>query len=232
MEMQNPNLIRVKPSVSTQRFLDVAEIKDSIIILRDGSYRAAATVSSTNFALKSEEEQNALTAGYENFLNSLEFPVQILIHSRVLDINGYLEKLRNLASGQTNELLRIQMSEYIEYIAKLVEYSSIMSKIFYVVVSYSERAAKKEGFGGKFLKIFNPASGIATREEDFEKAKIKIEERVNHVMGGLGGVGLRSIRLNTSELMELLYQSYNLDNSSPLRAEALGEIDMEAETKQ
>lgn len=220
MEMQNQKVAGAKAAHATQKYLDIAEIKDNTVLMKDGSLRAVIAVSSTNFALKSEDEQNAITAAYQNFLNSLNFPLQILMHSRVLDINGYLEKLRTLAASQTNELLRIQMNEYLEYIARLVEYSSIMTKTFYVVVPYSATPIK-EHFGSKLLKIFNPAVQIAAREEDFEKARTRLEERISHVISELGGMGLRSILLNTEELVELLYNSYNFESASPLYAEAV-----------
>ncbi len=217
---------RTKTKVeSTQRYLKIAEIKDDTIIMKDGSLRAVVAVSSTNFALKSEDEQNALIAAYQSFLNSLDFPVQILIHSRVLDINSYLEKLKGLMAGQTNELLRIQMNEYVEYVARLVEYSSIMSKTFYVVIPYTT-APVKENFTGRLRKILNPALSIASREEDFEKAKLKLEERLNHVVGGLGTMGLRSFVLKTPELLELLYSSYNFETASPLHAESIKGIEI------
>ncbi len=216
-----------KAAESTQKYLSIAEIKEDAIILKDGSIKAVVAVSSTNFALKSEEEQNAMIAAYQNFLNSLDFPIQILMHSRVLDINGYLEKLRNLAAGQTNELLRIQMSEYIEYVQRLIEYSSIMSKNFYVVVPYSAGQQVKETLGSKLMKILNPASSIAQSEEGFELAKQKLNERIDHIVSALGGMGLRSIVLKTPELIELLYQSYNFEAASPLHAEAVGEIDIQ-----
>src|SRR3989338_7661203 len=181
-EMQSGGLTRSKPTVSTQKFLRLSEMKEDTIVMRDGSLRAILAVSSTNFALKSEEEQNALVNGYQNFLNSLDFPIQILIHSRILDIEAYLEKLRGLAAGQTNELLRIQMSEYIEYIARLIEYANIMSKTFYVVIPYSAAVAK-ETFMGRLGKIMSPARDIANRQEDFERAKVKLEDRINHVQG-------------------------------------------------
>lgn len=225
LEMQSPKSDRAKPAQSTQKYLDIAEIKDNTIIMKDGSLRAVIVVSSTNFALKSEDEQNAITAAYQNFLNSLDFPVQILMHSRVLDINGYLEKLRTLAASQTNELLRIQMNEYIEYIARLVEYSSIMSKNFYVVVPYSATQIK-ETFGSRLLRLFNPAAQIAIHEEDFEKAKSRLQERIDHAVSELGGMGLRSLVLNTEELVELLYSSYNFEFASPLHAEALEGIEL------
>lgn len=194
--------------------------------MKDKSLRSILVVSSTNFALKSEEEQNALIAAYQNFLNSLDFPIQILIHSRVLDIDGYLTKLRGLASGQTNELLRIQMSEYIEYVGKLVEYASIMTKTFYVVIPYSVAVATKETFFGRMKKVLNPAATITANQEDFQKQKLKLEERIEHIAGSLGGMGLRSMVLNTQELIELLYTSYNFETASPLHPEAMGEIQL------
>jgi len=225
-EMQSGGLTRSKPTVSTQKFLRLSEMKEDTIVMRDGSLRAILAVSSTNFALKSEEEQNALVNGYQNFLNSLDFPIQILIHSRILDIEAYLEKLRGLAAGQTNELLRIQMSEYIEYIARLIEYANIMSKTFYVVIPYSTAVATKETFMGRLGKILSPAKDIANRQEDFERAKLKLEERINHVQGALGGMGLRSMLLRTQELVELLYSSYNFETSAPVHGDTLSEIDL------
>ncbi|MDP3740728.1 MAG: hypothetical protein Q8R08_00170 [bacterium] len=225
LEMQQ----KKNKGVPTQRFLNLSEIKGDTILMKDGGLRAVIAVSSTNFSLKSEDEQNAIVQSYQSFLNSLDFPIQILMHSRVLDINSYLEKLRNLAAGQTNELLRLQMAEYIEYVARLVEYSSIMSKNFYVIVPYSTGAGgvpDKETFFSKIGKIFNPAQQIATSQEDFEKGKTKLEERVNHVAGALGAMGLRTVVLKTQDLIELLYQSYNLEAASPLHAEAMEEIEV------
>ena len=214
--------------VPTQRFLSLSEVKEGTMIMKDGGLRSVIAVSSTNFALKSEDEQNAIVQAYQNFINSLDFPIQVLMHSRVLDINGYLERLRNLAAGQTNELLRIQMNEYIEYIARLVEYASIMSKNFYVIVPYSASAPVKQTFLGKIMKIFNPARQIVTGQEEFEKAKSKLDERVGHVVGGLSAMGLRTLVFGTEDIIELLYQSYNLESASPLHAEAIEEIDIKA----
>jgi type IV secretory pathway VirB4 component len=226
MEMQNHKSSAAKHIEPTQKYLDVAEIKEDTIIMKDGSIRAVVVVSSTNFALKSEEEQNALISGYQNFLNSLDFPIQILIHSRILDIDGYLEKLRSLTASQTNELLRIQMTEYIEYISHLVEYANIMSKTFYVIVPYSATPVKQT-LGSKIVRILNPAAQIATSQEGFEKAKVKLEERISHVSSGLGGMGLRSLVLNTEELIELLYNSYNFESGSPLAPREIAELDLE-----
>ena len=213
------------PSYSTQKYINVAEIKEDTLILKDGSLRAVIAVSSTNFALKSEDEQNALVAAYQGMLNSLDFPLQILIHSRVLDINGYLTKLKGLAAGQTNELLRIQMNEYMECVAGLVEFANIMSKNFYVVVPYSAQPVKQT-WGSKIRTFFNPLAQIATSQSDFHRVKTKLDERVNHVTSELGSVGLRSLVLTTEELVELLYQAYNLDSASVLHAENIKGIEI------
>lgn len=225
MEMQSAKLAHKISSVPTQKYLNIAEVKNDAIVLKDGSLRAVIAVSSTNFSLRSEEEQNALTSAYQSFLNSVDFPVQILIHSRVLDINGYLEKLRSLMASQTNELLRIQMAEYIEYISRLVEYASIMSKTFYVVVPYSATPVE-QSFKSRIFKIFNPVAQITSHQEEFEKAKTKLDERVDHVVSALGTMGLRSIVLKTSELVELLYMSYNFEYASSLHAESIEEIQL------
>lgn len=223
MEMQKQN--HKGPQYSTQKYINVAEIKEDTMVLKDGSLRAVIAVSSTNFALKSEDEQNALIAAYQGMINALDFPLQILIHSRVLDISGYLGRLKNLAAGQTNELLRIQMNEYIEYVGRLVEFASIMSKNFYVVVPYSTEPVKQT-WSSKIKRMLNPLSQISSSQADFHRAKTKLDERVNHVMSELGGVGLRSLVLNTGELVELLYQAYNLDSASTIHAENLKGIEI------
>lgn len=211
---------------STQRYLSIAEIKEGTLVLRDGTLRAVIAVSSTNFSLKSEDEQNALVAAYQGMLNSLDFPIQILIHSRILDIEGYLSRLKGLASGQTNELLRIQIMEYIEYIAKLVELANIMSKNFYVVVPYSADEVANPTWSTKVKKFLNPVAQIASTAEGFKHAKVKLDERVNHVMAELGSIGLRSLVLNTEELIELLYQSYNLDTAMALHGDSVKGIEI------
>ena len=212
-----------KNAVSTQKYLRIAAVRENTIVVKDGSLRAVLAVSSTNFALKSEDEQNALVSAYQNFVNSLDFPIQICVRSRVLDINGYLDKLRGLLAGQQNELLRIQMSEYIEYVGKLVEFANIMSKAFYVVVPYSAAAARP-GLMSRLGRMFSPAAEVVQTREEFEEAKVKLEQRVDHVTGGLGAMGLRSMVLSTEELVELLYQSYNVDSSFTLHQEDLKNI--------
>lgn len=224
-EMQSGSMSGSKPTASTQAYLDIAEIKENTVIMKDGSLRAVLVVSSTNFSLKSTEEQNALIGSYQNFLNGLEFPIQILMHSRKLDIHSYLDKLRALMQQQTNELLRLQTQEYIEYIGKLIEFASIMTKTFYVIVPLSTQAAK-EGVMAKVLNLFSPAKQISASETDFEKSKEELAKRVNQVAGGLGSMGLKTILLSTEELVELMYNSYNLNSASAIKIQSIEEFEL------
>src|SRR3989344_2447235 len=163
-EMQSSQLAGKKAAASTQSMLDIAEIKEGTIVLKDGSLRAVIAVSSTNFSLKSAEEQGGIINSYQSFLNSLNFPIQIVMQSRKLDVHSYLDRLRSVAQEQTNELLRMQTQEYIEYISKLIDFSSIMNKTFYIVVPFFTGTAVKHGFMSKFGKILNPVTGISSQK--------------------------------------------------------------------
>lgn len=224
-EMQSGSLAGNKPTSSTQAFLDIAEIKEGTIVLKDGSLRAVLVVSATNFSLKSIEEQNALIGSYQSLLNALDFPIQILMQSRRLDINSYLEKMRGIMQKQTNELLRLQTQEYIEYISKLIEFASIMNKTFYVIVPYSIDAVKM-GFISRLGTLFNPAGNIKLKKEDFETHRETLTQRVEQVSSELSAMGLRTIILNTEELVELMYNSYNLNAASPIRIKNIDELEM------
>lgn len=195
---------------SVQKYLDIQEIKEDCVILKDGSLRAVLLVSSINFALKSEEEQNALVFGYRNFLNTLEsWPIQIIIQSRKLNIEGYIEDLKKREKEQTNELLRMQIAEYIEYIQELVEIGEIMTKGFFIVIPYNPMGDKSRGFRARLVELFSPIGAIRLSRKNFEKYKIKLFKRVNFIMSGLESIGLKSISLDTQSLIELLYNTYN-----------------------
>jgi hypothetical protein len=220
-EMEN----KKSATLSTQAHLDVSEIRESTIVLRDGSLRSVIVVSSTNFSLKSGDEQNALIDSYQSFLNSLEFPIQILMQSRKLDIHSYLDKLRSVMQGQTNELLRLQTQEYIEYISKLIEFASIMNKTFYVVVPYSPFITK-EGIMQKITNIINPVRNISFKKQEFEAHRESLDQRVRQITGSLNSMGLRTILLSTEELVELLYNSYNFDTASQIQIKKIDELDL------
>lgn len=224
-DLHSKQLASNKPDASTQSFLDVEEVKEGVIVLKDGSLRSVIVVSATNFSLKSAEEQSALVASYQSFLNSLNFPIQILMQSRRLDINNYLEKMRGIMQEQTNELLRLQTQEYIEYVSKLIEFASIMNKTFYVIVPFSIQSANT-GFFGRLSTMFNPAGNIKLKNEDFVKNKEELSQRVDQVANELPSMGLHTIVLNTEELIELLYNSYNLSTSSPIKIKNIDELEM------
>ncbi len=223
--MQSGSMSGGKPTSSTQAYLDVAEIKEGTILMRDGSLRAVLVVSSVNFSLKSSDEQNALISSYQNFLNSLEFSIQILMQSRRLDIHAYLDKLRSVMQQQTNELLRMQTQEYIEYISKLIEFASIMNKTFYVVIPLTTNAVQG-GFLSKISNLFSPANQISLEKREFEKAREELSKRVNQVGSALASMGLKTIILNTEELVELLYNSYNLNTATPIKIKSIEDLDL------
>lgn len=195
---------------SAQDFLAISEIKHNVIVMKDGGLRAVIAISSINFSLKSPDEQNAIISSYQSFLNTLEFPVQILIQSRKLDVHAYLDKMREKEMRQTNELLRVQTEEYIEYIAKLTEVGNIMNKTFYIIIPHSSGDPVKAGLVQRFKNLINPTVGISVSQKKFEEEAKIVEDRVARVTGGISGMGLRCMRLTTQELVELLYNCYNI----------------------
>jgi len=210
-EMQSDKLAKKTVTQSTQLFLDIAEIKNDAVILKDGTLRAVVLVSSVNFALKSEEEQQAIVASYVGFLNYLEHPVQIVIQSRKLNIEAYIQRLKDREKEITNELLKKQIDNYISYILELVELGDIMSKQFYVVVPYSpiEDVGKPKGFFSKVSELFTPGKVIKLKQSKFDKYAYQLNQRLSHIQGNLNSMGLKSIRLDTQSLIELYYNVYN-----------------------
>ena len=208
------SLARNKIRVSTQQYLDIAEIKENTVIMRDGTLRAVLLISSINFALKSEDEQNAIISAYVNFLNNIDFPLQIVIRSRELNIDGYIETLKQKAKEQTNELLKIQTSEYMQYISELVSISKIMNKRFYIVIPYNPMSDKQKSFFSRFFDIFKPATLIRMKADKFKRRRIELTRRVDNIMSGLGSIGLGAVQLDTQGLIELYYNSYNPSTSA------------------
>lgn len=177
--------------------------------MKDGTLRAVLLVSSVNFALKSEDEQTAIIQGYMSFLNSLDFPLQVVIQSRRLNIQAYLDKLGELEKNQTNDLLKMQTAEYRQFIHELVELGEIMSKRFYVVVQYDPTSDTQKGFGSRMGELFRPTSVIRLSQERFRKRRHELMQRVEHVIGGLNSLSLEVAVLDTQSLIELYYNTYN-----------------------
>ncbi|MEP7162450.1 MAG: hypothetical protein ABI747_01660 [Candidatus Moraniibacteriota bacterium] len=194
---------------STQKYVDVEEIREGMIVLKSGALRSILLVSSLNFDLKASEEQDAIIAQYQNFLNSLDFPVQIVIQSRRFNIEPYLELLKNREAQQTNELLRFQIGEYRDFIKNLTEVSNIMSKFFYIVIPFSPVENEEGGFWQKATDIFRQKKTIGLKDELFDTYRTQLLQRVDHCVAALTPTGIRATLLGTEEIIELLYNSYN-----------------------
>ena len=225
--MRSDKLANKKIRQSTQIYLDIAEIKNDCAVLRDGSLRAILLVSSVNFALKSDDEQTALVGSYVNFLNSVEFPLQIVVQSRKLDIDGYLRRLDGVKRGLTNELLKRQIIDYQAFIKEMVTLGDIMSKKFFVVISYSPVEDKKRGFFSRLGAVLTPGKVLRLDEKRFEKDRHSLGQRVENVTMHLSSMGLTSIRLDTQSLIELYYNVYNPDISANQRMTGIEELKVE-----
>lgn len=199
-------------NASTQRHLRISEITNDTLILKNGGIRAVLEVSAVNFNLKSEAEQTAIIASYQSFLNTLEHPVQVVIQSRKLELDNYLNGLSNRAESQQNTLLKQQTLEYVDYIKRLLEYADIMEKKFYVVVPYESLAKKKSSIFGKFMdrmKGKETYSDYVYKKKNFKRLKKGLDARINTIQAGLENCGLKVNMLETTELIKLYYSSYN-----------------------
>ena len=199
-----------KSANSTQDFVPISEVRDGVVVLKDGSLRAVLLASSINFALKSEDEQTAFIVQFQNFLNSLDFSVQILVQSRMLDIRPYVATLETAYKAQLDDLMRIQIREYIEFVKSFTEAASIMTKNFFVVVPYAPAALSIGRTGPAALLGFGKkGKGSAAADTTFEEAVSQLEQRVGIVQQGLIRTGVRTVQLGTEEAIELLYKMFN-----------------------
>ncbi len=191
----------------TQEFVPVKEIRNGTIILKDGGYRGVLICSAINFGLKSTDEQQAITQGFQNFLNTLDFSIQIVINSRKMDLRPYLDVLEKKSVDQKTELMRIQLREYIEFVRSFTDQTNIMTKSFYVIVSYSPGISTSNAIS--FLHKTSTQKKNAQNESSFEQDRGQLEQRLSLVAGGLSGTGVRAVPLGTEEVIELLYRSFN-----------------------
>lgn len=208
-QLFSSQLAKNKTSAAAQNFLDILEIKEDTVVLKNKSLRAVLSVSAINYDLKSTEEQEAIITQYQSFLNSLDFPLQILITSKKINMGDYLEFLEKKEKVLDNELLKFQISEYRNYIAQLTSVTNIMDKNFYLVIPFAPAEDVEKGFLKKIVSIFNPNKNNSKKEEAFETYRNQLLQRAEHVGAGLSGVGVNMTLLKTQELIELLYNSYN-----------------------
>jgi len=198
---------------STKDFVQIADIRDTVVILKDGSLRSIVETGSMNFELKSTDEQIAIIQRFQNLLNSIDFSIQILVSSRKLDINPYLKSLEELTANLKNELLKIQAAEYTRFIKGLAELANIMAKKFYIVVSFYPMEVitpTKKGFLGAFKSVVSPSKFIKTlSDEELENYKIQLNQRIEVIIEGLSGLGIETRILAGDELKNLFYSYYN-----------------------
>lgn len=187
---------------STQDFLEIDQIREGMVVLKNKGLRGILMTSSLNFALKSDEEQQAIIYQFQSFLNSLDFSIQVIIQSRKLNITGYLEKVQQLEIAQTNELLKMQTAGYYDFVKTLVEGGSIMTKTFFIVVPYT--ILESQGAMGSESVLRMPKIPNLT-EEQFQRCKSQLWQRMEFLALGLKRMGLQAMPLSTPELIEFFW---------------------------
>ena len=229
---------RPKNPNSTQNSLQIAEVRDGIVIMNDGSYRSVVMVKSINFDLMSRQEQEAVEYSYQGFLNSLYFPIQIFVRSQKVDLQPYIAKLDKIRTEHDNMLLALLMEDYITYIDDLSQHTNIMDKKFYVTIPYfpttdTQKALKESknflsGLGGLFSK---KEQHVVINEPDLEAAKTELRNRVQAVLGGLLQAGIQGLPLDTQELIELYYDTYNPDTATRQQLKNFNDLSADIVTK-
>ena len=194
-------------SKATQDFVPIKEIRDGVVILKDGSMRAVVMASSINFALKSPDEQQGVIVQFQNFLNGLDFSVQISIQSRELDIRPYITMLEGRYKNETGDLMKIQIKEYIQFIKNFVDQTSIMTKTFFVVIPFSPTTTSPTG--SSFGQLIGGKKPTESKDGHFDENRTQLEQRIGTISQGLSRCGIKTIQLGTEEIVELFYKIFN-----------------------
>lgn len=224
---------------STQNSLQIAEIRDGIVIMNDGSYRAVIMCKAINFDLMSPTEREAVEYSYQGFLNSLYFPIQIFIRSQKVDLGPYIEKLDKIRSEHENMLLALLMEDYINFMSDLATQTNVMDKKFYVVlplfptVEVGKVVGKAANASKGFLAnaLGQKEQKVVINEADLERAKTELRNRVQAAIGGLQQAGIQSLPLDTQELIELYYDAYNPDTATRQQLKNFGNLTAPVVTK-
>lgn len=224
---------------STQNTLQIAEIRDGIVIMNDGTFRAVIMLKSINFDLMSPQEQEAVEYAYQGFLNSLYFDVQIFLRSQRVDLQPYIAKLDKIRTEHDNMLLALLMDDYVTYIDQLSMQTNIMDKKFYVVIPFSPNAldpkkllARDKGFVSGLVDMFKKKEDhVVINEIDLENAKTELRNRVQAVLGGLQQCGVQGLPLDTQELIELYYDTYNPDTATRQQLKSFNDLTADVITK-
>lgn len=234
------NLVKAAPSNpnSTQNTLQIAEIRDGVVIMNDGSFRSVVMVKSINFDLMSQQEQESVEYSYQGFLNSLYFPVQIFVHSQKIDMQPYLARLNKIRGEHDNMLLAMLMEDYIGFISSISLQANIMDKKFYVVVPFfphvdvQKAITQSKNFVTGFSDLFSKKDAHVTiNEDDLIKAKTELRNRVQAVLQGLMQSGVQGLPLDTQELIELYYDTYNPDTATRQQLKNFNDLTADVVTK-
>ncbi len=218
--MPNPN--QKKRAAKTQEFLPFSAIYDDVVVLKNGEFRAIILVNALNFELKSQEEQDAIVFAFQGFLNSLSFPIQIVVRSRQIDLSDYLKRLNDRLTQESNELIRYQIQEYTAFMSKLISLANIMDKKFFVVIPFRRSTAPQKGFLSGFFS--GPKTHLQVSYQEFQKIKEQLQERVNVVISGLRQLGISAIRLQTKQIIDLFYESYNITEAAKEKITSLEKL--------
>lgn len=208
---------------ATQSFVPISEVRDGVVMLKDGGMRAILLCSSMNFSLKSADEKSAILLQFQDFLNSLDFSIEILLQSRKLDIRPYIALLEEQEKKQVNNLMKIQVREYIEFVKKFTEDANIMTKHFFIIIPYSPAILNADkAVGGVLNKLgLTPKQKVEEKDAAFEENRSQLEERLAVVEQGMSRCGIRTIKLGTEEVVELFYKAFNPgETEKPLKASA------------
>lgn len=225
---------------STQNVLQIAEIRDGIVIMNDGTFRSVLMLKSINFDLMSPQEQEAVEFAYQGFLNSLYFPIQIFVRSQKVDLQPYIERLDKIRTEHDNMLLAMLMEDYLIYMDNLAQQTNIMDKKFYIVIPYFPHpesakkavAADSKNFISGLASMFSSAeTHVVINENDLETAKNELRNRVQAVLSGLAQCGVQGLPLDTQELIELYYDTYNPDTATRQQLKNFDDLTADVVTK-
>ncbi len=228
-----PDTVRSKKkafSLSTQRYLPIAELKEDTVVLKNGGIRSVLKVNSLNFNLKSEVEQQGIIAGYQAFVNTVIFPIQILIRSTRLNIDPYIKQIQDRARDQTSPLLKEQTIDYANFMEKLVEIADIMQKNFYIIVPVDAPSKAKRGLIARFLDWLNvddTRSKALQRSHEFRAYNKILRDRITLIQSGLENVGITMRRLKTDELVQLYYTTYNPQTAQKQKIGGVGDLNVD-----
>lgn len=202
-----------KKKVSTQSHVPFSAIYDDVVVTKKGQFCQVIMVNSVNFGLKSEDEQNAIISQYQAFLNSVSFPIEIVMHSKRLDLTNYIKDLQGRITKEPNELIRYQIQEYIDFITKLISIANIMDKKFFIVIPIQLHPGEMPRTGLLTSLLGNPNEHLKVPLKDFLVLKQSLQERSNLIISGLASMGITSQILSTKQLIELFYRTYNSEDA-------------------